>query len=57
MAMRDRERGTVFWSFGYPENIDQTHQTDTLLAYGKIKKTKKFLFNTPSYIIIRVYYI
>ena len=26
MAMRDRERGTVFWSFGYPENIDQTHQ-------------------------------
>ena len=27
MAMRDRERGTVFWSFGYPENIDQTHQT------------------------------
>ena len=26
MAMRDRERGTVFWSSGYPENIDQTHQ-------------------------------
>ena len=26
MEMRDRERGTVFWSFGYPENIDQTHQ-------------------------------
>ena len=24
MAMRDRERGTVFWSFGYPENIDHT---------------------------------
>ena len=29
MEMRDRERGTVFWSFGYPENIDQTHQLET----------------------------
>lgn len=28
MEMRDRERGTVFWSFGYPENIDQTHQSE-----------------------------
>jgi len=29
MEMRDRERGTVFWSFGYPENIDQTHQVES----------------------------
>ena len=39
MAMRDRERGTVFWSFGYPENIDQTHQLDDLYHWGKMSKT------------------
>ena len=32
MEMRDRERGTVFWSFGYPENIDQTHQIQGLVC-------------------------
>ena len=32
MAMRDRERGTVFWSFGYPENIDQTHQVGVKIS-------------------------
>jgi len=39
MAMRDRERGTVFWSFGYPENIDQTHQTHPCLEQNQIIKT------------------
>ena len=32
MEMRDRERGTVFWSFGYPENIDQTHQLQVKIS-------------------------
>ena len=33
MAMRDRERGTVFWSFGYPENIDQTHRVESVAIF------------------------
>ena len=37
MEMRDRERGTVFWSFGYPENIDQTHQPQCQQARLQIK--------------------
>ena len=38
MAMRDRERGTVFWSFGYPENIDQTHQLPQISSSLRIQK-------------------
>lgn len=41
MEMRDRERGTVFWSFGYPENIDQTHQ----LLNSMITINKKYIEN------------
>ena len=44
MAMRDRERGTVFWSFGYPENIDQTHQMDvSILVFWKRIKIEYFI--------------
>ncbi len=46
MAMRDRERGTVFWSSGYPENIDQTHQLDTKTWYYKAKTIKTDAKNT-----------
>ena len=43
MAMRDRERGTVFWSFGYPENIDQTHQTENTPVPGAKSNNQNML--------------